>query len=280
MTDHEANERVALYDHRRAIMKLVLRHLSLDHVRRVYRYWRERWFTRNHPRDVRADFERAFQERIDPWNYKSSYEQTKYQRTLSLIPEGIESALEIGCAEGQFTARLAPRVKTLTACDIADTALQRAADRCARLPQVRFTRLDLARDPIPTHVDLVVCSEMVYFVGNVQHLRKVAKKIAHALNPHGYLVMAHMNLLVDEPQRTGFDFQLPFGARVIGEVFQRNARLRLLKEIQTPLYRIQLFQRVSNLQRWLPSKQHETILLTVEPDTLESELASRVKWAP
>ncbi|MCC2643556.1 MAG: glycosyl transferase family 2 [Nitrospira sp.] len=227
---------------------------------------------------LRAEFEKVFQEREDPWRYTSPYEQTKYQRTLALIPEGIEAALEIGCAEGHFTVQLAPRVKTLTACDIAETALQRAAPRCAMFPHVRFARLDLVSEPLPGPVDLVICSEMLYFVGSIERLRNVAKKIGHALNHNGYLVMAHMNLLVDDPHQSGFDFQLPFGARVIGDVFQRSSHFRLLKEIRTPLYRIHLFQRISFLQRWLIHRKSETILLNVEEANLEPDVASHVHW--
>ena len=171
----------------------------------------ERLFHVNHSSDIGNSLEKLFQDRIDPWNYTSSYEQTKYERTLALIPDGIETALEIGCAEGHFTVQLAPRVRNLTACDIADTALERAARRCRIFPHERFVTLDVASDPIPSQLDLIVCSEMLYYVGSLGVFRKVAKKITHALNRNGYLVMAHMNLLVDEPHRPGFDWRLPFG---------------------------------------------------------------------
>ncbi|MBA3967217.1 MAG: hypothetical protein H0X47_15875 [Nitrospirales bacterium] len=87
-----------------------------------------------------------------------------------------------------------------------------------------------------------------------------------------------MNLLVDDPQRTGFDFQLPFGARVIGDVFQKISLFRLLKEIHTPLYRIQLFQRIPRIQRWLLGVKSEKIFLNEEPANLEPDVASHVSW--
>jgi len=248
----------------------------MGNLRRMYSWGRERFFTRSHPSDVRSEFEKLFQGRIDPWNYSSSYEQTKYERTLALIPDGMKTALEIGCAEGHFTVQLAPHVRTLTACDIADTALERAARRCEALPHVRFIRLDVASDPIPGQLDLIVCSEMLYYVGSVGLLRQVAKKIAHALNRNGYLVMAHMNLLVDDPDRPGFDWQLPFGGRVIGDVFQGIPILRLVKEVRTPLYRIQLFQRISLLQRWLGGRKSESeiIVLNEQSTNLEPAVAN------
>ena len=72
----------------------------------------------------------------DPWGYSSAYEQTKYEHTLELLPEGpIGRALELACAEGHFTVQLAPRVGTLVAADIAAKALERAADALRRAGQ-------------------------------------------------------------------------------------------------------------------------------------------------
>lgn len=247
-------------------------------LRGMYGRARKRFFSRRLPADVGKEFEKLFQDRTDPWNYTSSYEQTKYERTLALLPTGADSALEIGCAEGHFTIQLAPRVKSLIACDISETALQRAASRCGNFAHVRFVRLNIANDPLPVRADLVVCSEMLYYVGSFDRLRKVARNIALALNDHGYLVMAHMNLLVDDPQQTGFDWQLPFGGRVIGEVFQNISLLRLRKEIRTPLYRIQLFQRVSRLQRWVEPRKSEQIFLDERPQDLAPDVANHVHW--
>lgn len=90
-------------------------------------------------------FERVFVARPDPWHYTNAYEQTKYRQTLALVPSpAVETALEIGCAEGRFTQLLAPRVGNLTAADISEVALRRAAARCDglqnALPQVRPPR--------------------------------------------------------------------------------------------------------------------------------------------
>src|SRR5690606_22827255 len=52
----------------------------------------------------------AFFERENPWKYDASYEQIKYQRTLSLLEgEKLARVLEVACAEGHFTLQLAPR---------------------------------------------------------------------------------------------------------------------------------------------------------------------------
>ena len=192
----------------------------------------------------RSHFETLFATRPDPWRYTSPYEQTKYEQTLALLPSGqITRALELACAEGHFTVQLAPRVGSLVAGDISQIALSRAADRCAGLENVRFAHLDLTKDPLPGRFELIVCSEVLYYCADKERLRAVARKLVDALEPGGYLLTAHANLVVDDPDHTGFDWDCPFGAKVIGEVLASTRPLRLVKELRTPLYRIQLFRR-------------------------------------
>ncbi|TBR56728.1 hypothetical protein B4U84_28310 [Westiellopsis prolifica IICB1] len=197
--------------------------------------------TKNHDRGV---FETIYAINPDPWNYESPYEQTKYEQTLSLLPPvQIERALELACAEGLFTKQLAPLVDNLIAADISQIALNRAAERCTGLENISFMHLDFIKDPLPGCFDLIVCSEVLYFVGDKKDLQIVAHRFVDALKPGGYFLTAHANLVVDEPDRTGFNWDHHFGAKVIGETFNSIPALYLVKEIHTPLYRVQLFQR-------------------------------------
>ena len=190
----------------------------------------------------RHHFEELLAAEPDPWRYESAYEQRKYEQTLSLLPPHVPRALEIGCAEGHFTVGLASRVSELVAADLSEIALARARSRCAGLANVQFTQLDVASDPLPGRFDLVVCSELLYFLGR-EALQAVARKLADALVSGGALVLAHANLQVDEPDQPGFDWPLPYGARHIGDVLAAEPALRFTKELRTPLYRIQLFHR-------------------------------------
>ena len=107
----------------------------------------------------RSYFETLFATQPDPWKYTNSYEQTKYEQTLALLPEAsIQSALEIACAEGHFTAQLAPRVSTLLAVDISEIALQRTAERCAEFSHIQYQQFDLTKDSLSDTFDLIVCS--------------------------------------------------------------------------------------------------------------------------
>ncbi|MGH8065290.1 MAG: glycosyltransferase [Candidatus Entotheonellia bacterium] len=226
----------------------------------------------------RSHFETLFATRPDPWRYTSPYEQTKYEQTLALLPSGqITRALELACAEGHFTVQLAPRVGSLVAGDISQIALSRAADRCAGLENVRFAHLDLTKAPLPGCFELIVCSEVLYYCVDKERLRAVARKLVDALEPGGYLLTAHANLVVDDPDQTGFDWDCPFGAKVIGEVLASTRPLRLVKQLRTPLYRIQLFRR--DARRRFPFHRSTPEVIEIAPPApLPPEVASHVLW--
>ncbi len=223
-------------------------------------------------------FEQLFRDKPNPWLYTTEYEQKKYEQTLAVLPRPrFRRGLELACAEGHFTRQLAPRVDRLLATDISTTALQRAAGRCREMPQVEFAELDLFNDPLPGRYDLIVCSEVLYYAGSVGKLRAIAKKIARALEPGGCFVTAHAHLVVDEPHRPGYDWDLPYGAKRIGEVFSETAPLRLIKDLRTPLYRVQAFERLPPVRRWFFRKPAEKILLP-QPTELPPHAAARALW--
>ena len=195
----------------------------------------------NHDRGV---FETIYAMNSDPWDYRSPYEQTKYEQTLSLLPPvRIEEALELACAEGLFTKQLAPLVNNLIAADISQIALNNAAKYCMGLENINFIHLDFIKNPLVGRFDLIVCSEVLYYISDKENLQIVAQKFVDALKPGGYFLTAHANLVVDEPDDTGFNWDYNFGAKVIGKTFNSTPGLYLVKEIYTPLYRVQLFQK-------------------------------------
>ncbi|HEX2477666.1 MAG TPA: polysaccharide deacetylase family protein [Geminicoccaceae bacterium] len=180
----------------------------------------------------------------DPWGYTSPYEQRKYEHTLELLPDGpLNRVLELACAEGHFTVQLAPRVGELLAADIAAPAIERARERCRAFGHVGFQQLDMGRDPIPGRFELIVCSEVLYYIGNRFALDRFARKVTAALEPGGHLLTTHAHAVVDDPSTTGFEWQVGFGAKHIGEAFARVPGMDLVRELRTPVYRVQLFRR-------------------------------------
>lgn len=227
----------------------------------------------------RGVFEAIFAAKADPWHYTSPYEQIKYQQSLDLLPaRPFKRALEIGCAEGHFTAQLAPRCEVLLAADLSRVALERAAQRCAGLDHIQFLSLDLSLDPLPGQFDLVVCSEILYYVGGRETLPAIAEKLSEALLPGGLLLMAHAHLVVDEPDKTGFNWDHPFGAAFIATAFQEASRLRLVRELRTPLYRIQLFQRKPRFFLPIRWKRPELVALPEQPAPPPPGADAQVLW--
>ena len=216
----------------------------------------------------RGHFERLFATQTDPWRNIIPYQQTKHDQILQLIPPiGIKQALELGCAEGHFTAQLASRVSSLLAADISQIALDRATEHCAGVRNVRFMRLDLTKDPLPGMYQLIVCSEVLSYINGREALQASARKIVEALKPNGYLLTAHSKLVKEEPDQPGFNWGLPFGAKTIGEILAGTCSLRLVKELRTPLYRIQLFRR--NIPE---------VIELAQPTTPPPNIAADIVW--
>jgi peptidoglycan/xylan/chitin deacetylase (PgdA/CDA1 family)/GT2 family glycosyltransferase len=211
----------------------------------------------------------------DPWNYSSAYEQQKYRRQIELLPPGkIGRALELACAEGHFTVMLAPYVEHLLATDIAAKALERTKKRCAALDNIEYLKLDFAADPIPGGMDLIVCSETLYYLTGVKELRAVAAKIAGALAPGGVLVTAHARLLKDNMAHTGFDWDSIYGGEVIRGVLAATPGLALEHSIEAPLYIVDRFRRVEP-----GAARPEHVVETAEMVTaLDRDVARFVVW--
>ncbi|WP_426434890.1 glycosyltransferase [Bradyrhizobium genosp. P] len=198
------------------------------------------------PRDIgRGVFWERFFQKEDPWNYGSAYEQEKYRRQLELLPpEPAERAIELACAEGHFSRHLATKVRRLLASDISPTALERARLRCSGIRNVDFVRLDLSADPIPGEMDLICCSEVLYYLDDEVELALVARKIARALRSGGHLITAHSFVLKDDKSRTGFDWENPYGAETIARVMAGLPDLALEASIQTDFYRVDRYRRL------------------------------------
>ncbi|TGS51778.1 hypothetical protein EN844_33875, partial [Mesorhizobium sp. M3A.F.Ca.ET.201.01.1.1] len=70
------------------------------------------------------------------------------------------------------------------------------------------------------------------------------KKFVDALAPGGSFISAHAFVLRDNPERTGFDWNT-FGAQAISETLAAAEGLVLEQSIETELYRIDRFRRLS-----------------------------------
>lgn len=212
----------------------------------------------------------------DPWDYSNSYEQTKYDQTIALLPKRkFERALELACAEGHFTQMLAPLVENLTATDISETALERAKAACSAHSNITYQQVDLKNGQIPGQFDLIVCSEVLYYFESRKSLAKIARKLAQHLAPGGLILMAHGKIAVNAPTETGFDWGHPFDARSIGEIFARDPGLTVIKEAWSDIYGIQLFEASATTAQ--AKATPEVTKIQRDPD-LTYYVSSQIEW--
>lgn len=99
----------------------------------------------------------------DPWGFRTSaYEQAKFVATrAALLRPGYDSALELGCGNGELARHIAPLCRAYTGLDAVDTALE-AARRA--VPDGRFVQGFLPCELPPGDYDLVLLSEVLYFL--------------------------------------------------------------------------------------------------------------------
>lgn len=114
-----------------------------------------------------AHFDALFEGSPDPWGYdEQAYEQDRFRRTVTALSDRrYAHALELGCANGALTARLAPLCERLIATDTSRSALALAQARLKGRPNVVFQRCRLP-DEIPSGpFDLIVASDLLYYLG-------------------------------------------------------------------------------------------------------------------
>jgi SAM-dependent methyltransferase len=129
----------------------------------------------------------------DLWGYDTyaaAFNERRFTAATEMLSEvgpNFERVLEIGCAQGAMTERLAPLCKQLLAVDFVSVALERARGRCHG-SNISFTRWDLKVDPVPGQFDLIVISDVLGSFGGRRDIRRARNKLVTALTPGGYLL--------------------------------------------------------------------------------------------
>ena len=176
-------------------------------------------------------FEDLFAREGDPWDFETSaYERAKYDDTLAHLPPGpIGRALEVGCANGVLTQRLAGWVGELVATDVSATALAAARERCDGLG-VRFIQGRAPREMPPGPFDLVLLSEVVYYWDHADVARLAAWVMDGGVDPGGHLLLVHWTGDTDYPlsgDNAVEGLLADLGGAVAVEVAERRAEYRL-----------------------------------------------------
>lgn len=137
-------------------------------------------------------FEALYTVDPDPWKFAASpYERRKYQLTLDAMPKPrYRSALEVGCSIGVLTRSLASRCDTLVAIDAAQIPLLEARRRCADLPGVRFERMFVPDQWPDGAFELILLSEVVYYLSR-DDVGRLAAKVTNSLAEGGSVILVH-----------------------------------------------------------------------------------------
>jgi LmbE family N-acetylglucosaminyl deacetylase len=153
-------------------------------------------------------FEGLYKTNPDPWRFEtSSYEQAKYQKSLDALGDrSFASGLEVGCSIGVLTRMLASRCERLLGVDIVEAPLPAARARCADVPHVDFARMRVPLDWPNQTFDLIVFSEVLYFL-SAADIERTARRVLDTLAPSGTVLLVSWTGKTDDPSSgdTGSD---------------------------------------------------------------------------
>ena len=143
---------------------------------------------------TRRKMNRQFGKREDPFSYTTTpYEATRLEAMeQALGTAALGTALEVGCAEGHFTERLAKRADRVIALDISSVALERARQRAP----AAFLEADLMTwDPgLFAPFDVIVLGDVLYYLdrpGVAEEFGALFPRVASWLKRGGRLILAH-----------------------------------------------------------------------------------------
>jgi SAM-dependent methyltransferase len=129
----------------------------------------------------------------DLWGYSSDasgFNERRWIAATEMLHEvgrNFDRVLEIGCAQGAMTERLAPLCKQLIAVDFVSVALERARARCHG-SNICFRLWNLKVDPVPGQFDLIIITGVLGSFGGRRDIRRARDKLVNALTPGGYLL--------------------------------------------------------------------------------------------
>ncbi|MGU3537944.1 class I SAM-dependent DNA methyltransferase [Methylobacterium sp. A54F] len=137
-------------------------------------------------------FDERYADDPDPWRFATSdYEREKYAATLAALPRArYDAILEIGCSIGVFTRELAARCDAILGLDVAEAALEQARIRCADQPGARFARMQVPGEWPEGRFDLILLSEVVYYLDRAD-VGRLVQRVRESLAPGGDVVLVH-----------------------------------------------------------------------------------------
>ncbi|WP_379923632.1 SAM-dependent methyltransferase [Erythrobacter sp. R86502] len=182
----------------------------------------------------RKTFDALFSRDRDPWDFETSdYEREKRAATIAALKGArFDHSLEVGCATGVLTRELAPHCAQLLALDVSDEALDLARKRSTEQASGRYRRAEVPQDWPDGSFDLIVFSEILYFL-SAHEVAAVSRQACAALAPGGLCLLVNW---------TGPN-DLPLSGDAAVHLFVEAASWRSDEPRLAPSYRIDRLQR-------------------------------------
>jgi SAM-dependent methyltransferase len=140
----------------------------------------------------REFFEDLYARSEDPWDFATSaYEREKYSDTMAALGGArFKRGLEVGCSIGVFTEQLAEVCDEVLGIDVSEHALARAHDRLGERPNVTLRTMTFPEQMPGGPWDLVVCSEVLYYLDDAAFARAV-ERLRAALARNATVLAVH-----------------------------------------------------------------------------------------
>ncbi len=144
------------------------------------------------PPEMRRGFFDHFFDEGDPFGFDiHPEERLKFRRTLEVCGDAARGrVLELGCAVGSFTELLAPQASDVLAVDVSPAAVAQVRRRMESHPHVAARAMQVPADYPDGPFDLVVASDVLYYL-SVAVLRRCVARIEASLSEGGAFVSVH-----------------------------------------------------------------------------------------
>ena len=186
------------------------------------------------PSERRARFDQLFAENPDPWDIDTSdYERGKRKAVLAALGKRrFARMLEVGCAGGALTERLAELASSIVALDVSTKAIDLAARRLPRCDSVEFVVAEVPDYWPAGQFDAVILSEVLYFL-SVGEIRQVSQLAHESVTGNGLCLLINWIGQND----------LPVDGDTAVKLFLDAAPWQVAKARREEFYRLDLLER-------------------------------------
>ena len=186
------------------------------------------------PSERKARFDQLFAANPDPWDIDTSdYERGKREAVLAALgKQRFARMLEVGCAGGALTERLAKFANSFVALDVSTKAIELAARRLHRCDSIEFVVAEVPDYWPKGQFDAVILSEVLYFL-SVGEIRQVSQLARESLTGNGLCLLVNWIGTND----------LPVDGDAAVKLFLDDAPWQVAKARREEFYRLDLLER-------------------------------------